>query len=93
MTEMVCTSPEGRITPGCTGLYTPEQEAAWTRVVDFVHGATDARIGVQLGHSGRKGSTKLMWEGIDDPLPEGNWEVVGPVRRSPTPPPTRCRAS
>ena len=78
MTEMVCTSPEGRITPGCTGLYTPEQEAAWTRVVDFVHGATDARIGVQLGHSGRKGSTKLMWEGIDDPLPEGNWEVVAP---------------
>ena len=78
MTEMVCTSPEGRITPGCSGLYTPEQEAAWTRVVDFVHGATDARIGIQLGHSGRKGSTKLMWEGIDEPLPEGNWEVVGP---------------
>jgi anthraniloyl-CoA monooxygenase len=78
MTEMVCTSAEGRITPGCTGLYTPEQEAAWTRVVDFVHSATDARIGVQIGHSGRKGSTKLMWEGIDDPLPEGNWEVVAP---------------
>ncbi len=78
MTEMVCTSPEGRITPGCSGLYTAEQEAAWTRVVDFVHGATDARIGVQLGHSGRKGSTKLMWEGIDEPLPEGNWDVVAP---------------
>ncbi|MGK5174041.1 bifunctional salicylyl-CoA 5-hydroxylase/oxidoreductase [Geodermatophilus sp. CPCC 205761] len=78
MTEMVCVSPEGRITPGCTGFYTPDQEAAWTRVVDFVHGATDARIGVQLGHSGRKGSTKLMWEGIDEPLPEGNWDVVGP---------------
>ncbi|MGY1641850.1 bifunctional salicylyl-CoA 5-hydroxylase/oxidoreductase [Geodermatophilus sp. SYSU D00703] len=78
MTEMVCVSPEGRITPGCSGLYTPEQEAAWARVVDFVHGATDARIGVQLGHSGRKGSTKLMWEGIDEPLPEGNWEVVAP---------------
>ncbi|MGY1704636.1 bifunctional salicylyl-CoA 5-hydroxylase/oxidoreductase [Geodermatophilus sp. SYSU D00697] len=78
MTEMVCVSAEGRITPGCSGLYTPEQEAAWARVVDFVHGATDARIGVQLGHSGRKGSTRLMWEGIDEPLPEGNWEVVGP---------------
>jgi anthraniloyl-CoA monooxygenase len=78
MTEMVCTSPEGRITPGCSGLYTPEQEAAWTRIVDFVHDATDAKIGVQLGHSGRKGSTKLMWEGIDDPLPAGNWEVVAP---------------
>src|SRR4029434_10784476 len=59
MTEMVCTSPEGRITPGCSRLYSAEQEAAWTRVVDFVHGSTDARIGVQLGHSGRKGSTKL----------------------------------
>jgi anthraniloyl-CoA monooxygenase len=78
MTEMVCVSPEGRITPGCTGFYTPEQEAAWARVVDFVHAASDARIGVQLGHSGRKGSTKLMWEGIDEPLPAGNWEVVGP---------------
>ncbi|MGY1631421.1 bifunctional salicylyl-CoA 5-hydroxylase/oxidoreductase [Geodermatophilus sp. SYSU D01186] len=78
MTEMVCVSPEGRITPGCTGFYTAEQEAAWARVVDFVHSATDAKIGVQLGHSGRKGSTKLMWEGIDEPLPAGNWEVVGP---------------
>ncbi|MHA6781011.1 bifunctional salicylyl-CoA 5-hydroxylase/oxidoreductase [Pseudonocardia saturnea] len=78
MTEMVCVSPEGRITPGCTGLYTPEQEAAWTRVVDFVHAETPARIGVQLGHSGRKGSTKLMWEGIDEPLPHGGWDVVGP---------------
>jgi len=78
MTEMVCVSPTGRITPGCTGLYTPEQEAAWRRVVEFVHGASGARIGVQLGHSGRKGSTRLMWEGIDEPLPEGNWEVCGP---------------
>jgi anthraniloyl-CoA monooxygenase len=78
MTEMVCVSPQGRITPGCAGLYTPEQEAAWRRVVDFVHSATRARIGVQLGHSGRKGSTRLMWEGMDEPLPEGNWEVCGP---------------
>ncbi|MDN5747069.1 MAG: bifunctional salicylyl-CoA 5-hydroxylase/oxidoreductase [Pseudonocardia sp.] len=78
MTEMVCVSPEGRITPGCTGLYTPEQEAAWTRIVEFVHTGTAARIGVQLGHSGRKGSTKLMWEGIDEPLPVGGWDVVGP---------------
>jgi anthraniloyl-CoA monooxygenase len=78
MTEMVCVSPEGRISPGCTGLYTPEQEAAWTRVVDFVHTESDAKIGVQIGHSGRKGSTKVMWEGIDEPLPEGNWEIVGP---------------
>jgi anthraniloyl-CoA monooxygenase len=78
MTEMVCVSPEGRITPGCAGIYTPEQEAAWTRIVDFVHAQSEARIGLQLGHSGRKGSTKLMWEGIDEPLPAGNWEVVGP---------------
>ncbi|WP_219418991.1 bifunctional salicylyl-CoA 5-hydroxylase/oxidoreductase [Pseudonocardia nigra] len=78
MTEMVCVSPEGRITLGCTGLYTREQEAAWTRVIDFVHANTGAKIGVQLGHSGRKGSTKLMWEGMDEPLPEGGWDVVGP---------------
>ncbi|SFW62982.1 bifunctional salicylyl-CoA 5-hydroxylase/oxidoreductase [Amycolatopsis australiensis] len=78
MTEMVCVSPEGRITPGCGGLYTAEQEAAWKRIVGFVHAQTPARIGVQLGHSGRKGSTKLMWEGIDEPLPEGNWEVCAP---------------
>jgi anthraniloyl-CoA monooxygenase len=78
MTEMVCVSPEGRITPGCTGLYTDEQEAAWRRVVDFTHGQSPARIGIQLGHSGRKGSTKLMWDGIDQPLPEGNWDLRAP---------------
>jgi anthraniloyl-CoA monooxygenase len=78
MTEMVCVSGPGRITPGCAGLYTGEQEAAWRRIVDFVHTSTRARIGVQLGHSGRKGSTRLMWEGMDEPLPEGNWEVCGP---------------
>lgn len=85
MTEMVCVSPEGRITPGCTGLWTDEQGAAWRRVTDFVHngapGAPDsphapgAAIGVQLGHSGRKGSTRLMWEGMDQPLPDGNWPL------------------
>jgi anthraniloyl-CoA monooxygenase len=78
MTEMVCVSDTGRITPGCGGLYTAVQESAWQRVVDFVHEHSAARIGVQLGHSGRKGSTKLMWDGIDEPLPEGNWEVCGP---------------
>ncbi|WP_432848017.1 bifunctional salicylyl-CoA 5-hydroxylase/oxidoreductase [Amycolatopsis sp. CA-161197] len=78
MTEMICVSPEARITPGCPGLYNDEQEQAWKRIVDFVHGSTPAKIGLQLGHSGRKGSTKLMWEGMDDPLPEGNWEVCGP---------------
>ncbi len=78
MTEMVCVSPTGRITPGCAGIYTSAQEAAWTRMVDFVHRETPARIGVQLGHSGRKGSTKIMWEGMDEPLPTGGWDVVGP---------------
>ena len=78
MTEMVCVSAPGRISPGCTGLYRPEHEAAYKRIVDFVHGSTTAKIGLQLGHSGRKGSTKLMWEGIDEPLPDGNWPVVGP---------------
>jgi anthraniloyl-CoA monooxygenase len=78
MTEMVCVSPEGRITPGCAGMYAPEHEAAWRRVTGFVHGRSTAKIGLQLGHSGRKGSTRLMWEGIDEPLPEGNWEVCAP---------------
>ncbi len=78
MTEMVCVSPEGRITPGCTGIYTAEQEESWRRVVSFVHERSAAKIGIQLGHSGRKGSTRLMWEGMDDPLPDGNWEVCGP---------------
>ena len=76
MTEMVCVSPEGRITPGCAGIWDDEQQAAWRRVTDFVHTNSAAKIGLQLGHSGGKGSTKLMWEGIDEPLDEGNWEVV-----------------
>jgi anthraniloyl-CoA monooxygenase len=76
MTEMVCVSPEGRITPGCTGLWTDEQRDAWRPVVDFVHERSVAKIGLQLGHSGGKGSTKLMWEGIDEPLDDGNWEVA-----------------
>jgi anthraniloyl-CoA monooxygenase len=78
MTEMVCVSPEGRITPGCAGLYTAEHEAAWRRITSFVHASTGAKIGLQLGHSGRKGSTRLMWEGIDQPLEDGNWPVCGP---------------
>ncbi|MFJ6567652.1 bifunctional salicylyl-CoA 5-hydroxylase/oxidoreductase [Streptomyces sp. NPDC091292] len=78
MTEMVCVSPEGRITPGCTGLWNDEQREAWRRVTDFVHDSTTGRIGLQLGHAGRKGSTQLMWEGMDRPLDDGNWEVIGP---------------
>jgi anthraniloyl-CoA monooxygenase len=78
MTEMVCVSPTGRITPGCAGLWTDEQRDAWARITSFVHSHSTARIGLQLGHSGRKGSTRLMWDGIDEPLPSGNWEVCGP---------------
>jgi anthraniloyl-CoA monooxygenase len=78
MTEMVCVSPSGRISPGCAGLYTAAQEAAWRRIVSFVHGSSPAKIGLQLGHSGRKGSTRLMWEGIDQPLDDGNWRVCAP---------------
>ncbi|WP_224228222.1 MULTISPECIES: bifunctional salicylyl-CoA 5-hydroxylase/oxidoreductase [Streptomyces] len=79
MTEMVCVSPEGRITPGCAGLYTGRQGEAWRRITDFVHAeAPGTAIGVQLGHSGRKGSTRLMWEGMDEPLPDGNWPLVAP---------------
>ncbi|WP_411107055.1 bifunctional salicylyl-CoA 5-hydroxylase/oxidoreductase [Streptomyces sp. cmx-4-9] len=77
MTEMVCVSAEGRITPGCTGLYTEEQAAAWRRITGFVHTASPGTaLGVQLGHAGRKGSTRLMWEGMDDPLPTGNWPLL-----------------
>lgn len=77
MTEMVCVSAEGRITPGCAGLWTAEQAAAWKRITDFVHAsAPGTALGVQLGHSGRKGSTRLMWEGMDEPLPDGNWPLV-----------------
>lgn len=75
-TEMTCVSPEGRITPGCPGLYAPEHEAAWARLTKFVHGVTDTKICCQIGHSGRKGSTQLGWERMDAPLPEGNWDVV-----------------
>ncbi|MET9609471.1 bifunctional salicylyl-CoA 5-hydroxylase/oxidoreductase [Streptomyces sp. NPDC006512] len=77
MTEMVCVSAEGRITPACAGLWTAEQATAWKRIVDFVHtSAPGAALGVQLGHSGRKGSTRVMWEGMDEPLPQGNWPLV-----------------
>jgi anthraniloyl-CoA monooxygenase len=76
LTEMTDVSREGRISPGCTGMYKPEHVTAWKRIVDFVHGASAARIGLQLAHAGRKGSTRRMWEGIDEPLPEGNWPLI-----------------
>jgi anthraniloyl-CoA monooxygenase len=78
MTEMICVSPEGRITLGCGGMYSDEHMRAWRRIVDFVHEHSYAKIGAQLGHSGRKGATKLMWEGIDQPLESGGWPVMAP---------------
>lgn len=75
-TEMTDVSREGRITPGCAGLYKDEHIAAWKRVVDYVHSDTRAKICLQLGHAGPKGSTKLGWEGMDEPLKEGNWPIM-----------------
>jgi len=76
MTEMTCVSPEARITPGCPGMYAPEHLVAWRRIVDLVHAQSDAKIGMQLGHAGAKASTRVAWEGIDQPLPDGNWPLV-----------------
>ena len=75
-TEMVCVSESARITPGCAGIYTDAQEAAWKRIVDFAHANSQAKIALQLGHAGRKGASKLMWEGMDRPLAEGAWPIL-----------------
>ncbi len=77
-TEMTCVSPEGRITPGCPGLYAPGHEAAWTRLVDFVHAETPAKLCMQIGHSGRKGSVQVPWQDDEKPLPAGGWPTLGP---------------
>lgn len=74
--EMTCTSPEARITPGCPGLWNAAQRDGWKRVVDFVHQNSDAKVAIQLGHAGAKGSTRVAWEGIDQPLDAGNWPLV-----------------
>src|SRR5579864_5388947 len=76
VTEMTCVSPEARITPGCPGMWNDEQQNAWKRVVDFVHTHTDAKIASQLGHAGRKGSTRMGWDAIDQPLQSGNWPLI-----------------
>ena len=75
-TEMTCVSAEGRITPGCPGLYAPKHEAAWTRLTDFIHAETEAKVCCQIGHAGRKGSTRVGWEGMDMPLNDGNWPLL-----------------
>ena len=91
-TEMTCVSPEGRISPGCTGMWNDDHVAAWTRIVEFVHANSKAKICLQLGHSGAKGSTRVGWEEDNAPLSDGNWPVMAasdaawsPVNQVPTP--------
>jgi anthraniloyl-CoA monooxygenase len=91
-TEMTCVSAEGRISPGCAGMWSQEHLAAWRRIVDFVHANSKAKFCLQLGHSGGKGSTRVGWEGYDVPLDEGNWPVMAasdvpwsPVNQVPRP--------
>jgi anthraniloyl-CoA monooxygenase len=74
--EMCNVAPEGRVTPRCSGLYRDEHVAPWRRVVDFVHAYSDARIGIQLGHAGRKGATRVMWEGHNQPVVHGGWPLL-----------------
>ncbi|OWQ88700.1 oxidoreductase [Roseateles aquatilis] len=74
--EMTCVSPDARITPGCPGLWNDEQAAGWRRIVDHVHRHTSAKIAMQLGHAGAKGSTRVAWDGIDQPLEDGNWPLI-----------------
>jgi anthraniloyl-CoA monooxygenase len=76
ITEMTDVSRDARITPGCAGMYKPEHVTGWKRVTQFVHQHSQGKICMQLAHAGRKGSTKLMWEGIDQPLDEGNWPII-----------------
>ena len=75
-TEMTNVSREGRITPGCAGMYQDAHVPAWKRIVEFVHANSQAKFCMQLAHAGRKGSTKLPWHGTDEPLDEGNWQIL-----------------
>ncbi len=90
MTEMTDISPTARITPGCAGMYAAEHVNAWKRIVDFAHSNSYAKVGLQLAHAGRKGSTRLVWEGIDEPLERGGWPLLAAsaipwFERSPVP--------
>ena len=74
--EMTCPTADARITPGCPGLWSPAQRDGWKRIADFVHANSDAKIAIQLGHAGAKGSTRAAWEGTDQPLDQGNWALI-----------------
>ncbi|MEO8499450.1 MAG: FAD-dependent monooxygenase [Vicinamibacteria bacterium] len=78
MAEMTDVTPEGRITPGCTGLYDDKHVRAWKKIVDFVHKNSRAKIGIQLGHAGRKGASTLEWEGDEALPPEKSWDLLAP---------------
>lgn len=91
MEDAIALAREGRISPGCAGMYKPEHVAAWTRIVDFVHAHSRAKIRMQLGHAGRKGSTRLAWEGIDEPLKEGAGRPWPPATSSTSRPARPCR--
>ena len=75
-TEMTCTSADARITPGCAGIWTEQQAESWKEIVDFAHQYSQTKICMQIGHAGRKASTRLAWDGMDQPLPSANWSIV-----------------
>ena len=78
-TEMLCTSANGRITPGCAGLWSAEQTERWRRITGFIHANGNSRVCAQIGHAGRKGATCIPWQGgIDQPLPDNAWDIIAP---------------
>ena len=78
VTEMTCVAADARITPGCTGIWNDAQAGTWQRIVDFIHANGETKVSLQIGHAGRKGSTRLAWDAIDQPLQSGNWPLLAP---------------
>ncbi|NJD34432.1 MAG: bifunctional salicylyl-CoA 5-hydroxylase/oxidoreductase [Betaproteobacteria bacterium] len=78
VTEMTCVAADARITPGCTGIWNDAQAGAWKRIVGYIHANGNTRVALQIGHAGRKGSTRLAWDAIDQPLQSGNWPLLAP---------------
>ena len=78
VTEMTCVSADARITPGCAGIWNDSQQAAWQRIVGFIHSNGSTKVSLQIGHAGRKGSTRLAWDAIDMPLQSGGWPLLAP---------------
>jgi anthraniloyl-CoA monooxygenase len=78
LTAQVAISAEGRITPGCAGLYRPEHTAAWAAIVQTLHAQSPAKIGLLLSHAGRRGATRPRARGVDIPLSTGGWPLLAP---------------